>query len=324
MLRYITFGESHGSFVGIVVEGLPPGLDASEAALRADLLRRAGGRALTTARREADVPQFLGGVYEGKTTGEPVCIVFANGDAHSADYDALRDTPRPGHADYTARVKSKGHSDPRGGGHHSGRLTAPLVAAGTLAKQALAARGVQVAAALDTVGGVPADEAESLLRAAATEGDSVGGTVRCTVTGLPAGIGGSEYDETLEGAIARHVFAIPAVKSVSFGDGEALASMRGSDANDAFALRGGAVVTETNHCGGILGGISNGMPLVFTAAFKPTPSIAQPQRTLDLREGAEKEIVIHGRHDPCVALRAVPAVEAACALAILEIWEETT
>ena len=261
--------------------------------------------------------RLLSGVFQGYTTGMPLVMVIPNRDARSEDYDALRTVARPGHADYTAHVKAKGFQDYRGGGHFSGRLTAPLVAAGSIAKTALLARGVTVAAHI-------VDE-ENLRRRAAeakAEGDSVGGQIACVVTGLPAGIGGPDWREAVESEIARHVFAIPAVKAVGFGEGEGFAALRGSQANDPLRTDGKAVWTETNHNGGINGGITNGMPVTFTVTFKPTPTIAKEQNTVDMARMVNVTLSAAGRHDSCIVLRAAPIVEAAAALALCQLWQE--
>ena len=332
MINYIVFGESHGPCVGIVVEGLPAGLPADAETLRRELLRRAGGHALTTARRERDKVRFISGVYNGKTTGMPICAVIENTDAHSADYDALKNLPRPGHADYTAWVQSGGKNDPRGGGRFSGRLTAPLVAAGALAKQALAERGIEISARLTHIGGekleAPAAspqeldaQAQGIIEKARAQGDSVGGVIRCTVEGIAAGFGGPEHTRSVEGIIARHIFGIGGVKAIGFGVGEAFADMRGSEANDAFYMEDGAVKTRTNHNGGVNGGITNGMPVVFDVTVKPTPSIAREQETVDLSTMQDAKVAVTGRHDPCIAARAVVAIEAAAALAVCELLE---
>lgn len=320
-MQVIPFGESHGPCVGVLVTGLPAGLAVNEASMLRLLARRAPGvQALTTARREADVPELLSGVYNGFTTGEPLCLLIRNTDARSSDYAPLANRPRPGHADFTAWVKSGGHADPRGGGHHSGRLTAPLTAAGAIALDALEKRGVHIRAQLLSAGG--SSEAEQAVRAAAADGDSVGGVVRCTAAGLPAGLGSAE--RSVESVLSAYLFNIPAVKAVAFGAGKRLAAMRGSEANDAFCVENGRVVTSSNHCGGVLGGITDGMDVVFDVTFKPTPSIAVRQQTVDLASMQPVCIEIAGRHDPCVAIRAVPVVEAAAALAILTLWEEET
>ena len=350
LLRVSLFGQSHGAAAGVLMDGLPAGEAVDLAELQTFLdRRRAKADGLSTSRSETDVPRFLSGLENGKTCGFPLCAVLDNADAHSRDYDALKTVPRPGHADYAAYVKWKGFADMRGGGHFSGRLTAPLCVAGGIAKQILARRGVYVGARLQRAGGVsdaplPAsltpelfaaiaakpfpvlDDAagenmKAVIRQARADADSVGGVVECAALGLPAGLGGPFFDG-LESRIAAAVFGIPAVKGVEFGAGFGASDMRGSENNDPFAVRGGKIVTETNHSGGILGGISTGMPLVFRAAFKPTPSIGKPQRSVNLDAMEEASLTITGRHDPCVAHRAVPVVEAATACVLLDIFLE--
>ncbi len=345
-MRYSIFGESHGPAVGVVLEGVPPGLELDLDAVRFDLSRRAPGKSpLSTARNEADQPQILSGVFEGRTTGAPLCAVIENTDTRSADYAKTRDLARPGHADYPAHVRYQGFNDYRGGGHFSGRLTAPLVFAGGVAKQILAQRGVCVGAHISTVYGVN-DEAledwESLRACAAkdfpvlndekgaemrdaileakNDQDSVGGAIECGVFGLPAGLGEPDFGRNAEGIFAQHLFAVPAVKGVSFGAGAAFALMRGSEANDPLYVDGdGSVKAEQNCAGGINGGITNGMPLVFEVTLRPTPSIARRQFTVDLAKGENAVLELTGRHDPCVVHRAVPAIEAAAALAACEL-----
>lgn len=316
MLDYTLFGESHGPVVGVLLRHVPAGLAVDEAEIERELLRRRPSDPLATARRETDPVQLLSGVFQGRTTGMPLVLVIPNGDTRSGDYDALRAVARPGHADLTAWLKSHGYRDYRGGGHFSGRLTAPLTAAGVIAREALSARGVTVTAAVE-------DEAALRRRAAAAkaEGDSVGGRIVCTVSGLPAGIGGPDWYDAVESEIARHVFAIPAVKAVAFGAGESFGDMRGSQANDPLRTDGTHIWSTTNHNGGINGGISNGMPLCFTVTFKPTPSIAREQETVALDTMENCSITVTGRHDPCIALRSAPIVEAVTALALWRLLE---
>ena len=345
-MRYSIFGESHGPAVGVVLEGVPPGLELDLDAVRFDLSRRAPGKSpLSTARNEADQPQILSGVFEGRTTGAPLCAVIENTDTRSGDYAKTRDLARPGHADYPAHVRYQGFNDYRGGGHFSGRLTAPLVFAGGVAKQILAQRGVCVGAHISTVYGVndePLEDWESLRACAAkdfpvlddekgaemrdaileakNDQDSVGGAIECGVFGLPAGLGEPDFGRNAEGIFAQHLFAVPAVKGVSFGAGAAFALMRGSEANDPLYVDGdGSVKAEQNCAGGINGGITNGMPLVFEVTLRPTPSIARRQFTVDLAKGENAVLELTGRHDPCVVHRAVPAIEAAAALAACEL-----
>lgn len=311
MMDYTIFGESHGPAVGVLLRDVPPGLPVDEEFICRQLLRRAPQDPLSTARHEPDQVEVLSGVYQGVTTGMPVCLLLRNRDVRSADYDALRHTPRPSHADYTAWVQSGGRNDPRGGGAFSGRLTAPLVAAGALAKSWLNLQDIEVNAQV-----IDENALRQRAEAARQTGDSVGGQVRCIVTGLPAGWGGPDWRETVESEIARHVFAIPGVKAVAFGAGEEFAVLRGSQANDPWRTDGRRVWSATNHSGGINGGITNGMPVEFTVTFRPTPSIAQPQETIDLETMTNTKITIGGRHDACIALRAPVVVESAAALAL--------
>ena len=317
MMNYTLFGESHGPAGGVLLTDVPPGIPVDEAFIRHQLLRRMGDGTLTTARREMEEVEFLSGVYQGYTTGDALAAILRNRDVRSSDYDALKNKPRPSHGDYTAAVRAQGYNDPRGGGHTSGRLTAPLTVAGALALTYLRQQGVAVRAEVT-------EEAALRARASAAkqEGDSVGGVVRCTVSGLPAGLGGPDWRDTVEGEIARHVFAIPAVKAVGFGAGEAFAALRGSEANDPFTAQNGAVRTVTNHAGGVNAGITNGMDVVFDVTFRPTPSIAKPQQTVDMTTMAETTVSVPGRHDACIVLRAAPAVESAAALAVCRLLPE--
>lgn len=347
-IKISVFGESHGGGIGVVIDGLPAGEAIDFDAVLAQMARRAPGRDKTaTPRKESDLPRVLSGMLGGVLTGAPLCAVIENTNTRSQDYGDLLAKPRPGHSDYTAYIKYHGANDIRGGGHFSGRITAPLVFAGAVCRQLLERRGIQIAAHIQSVGSIhdkPFDpvavpsalikrlsassfalideSAEEPVRAeieaARLAQDSVGGTIECAVTGLPAGVGEPMFDG-LEGAIAKAVFGVPAVKGIEFGAGFALAAMRGSRANDAFCYQNGHVVTETNHCGGILGGIANGMPLIFRCAVKPTPSISQPQKTVDLQTGENTVLTIHGRHDPCIVPRAVPVIEAVTALAIINV-----
>ena len=350
-MKHMIFGESHGTAIGVVLEGVPSGLALDLEQIAFELARRAPGKsALSTSRREADVPEILSGVFEGRTTGTPLCAIIRNSDQHSGDYARLRDLPRPGHGDFAGSVRYDGCNDYRGGGHFSGRLTAPLVFAGAVAKQILARRGVSVGAHIRQIEGIregsfldtalsPAlfdelarrdfptlDEVrgqemqEAILRAR-TEGDSVGGVIECAILGLPVGLGAPDFDCNVEGILSRHLFAVPAVKAVGFGVGFDCAAMRGSVYNDPLRMEGDRVVTETNHSGGINGGITNGMPVVFEAALRPTPSISLPQRTVSLSRHTDETLEITGRHDPCVVHRAVPVIEAAAALAACEVLE---
>ena len=322
-MKHILFGESHGNAIGITLENPPPGIRLDWDFIRAEMARRAPGQSnLTTTRREADEIEILSGVFEGKTTGTPLCAIIRNTDAHEADYRLLKDLPRPSHADYTAALRYGTHADYRGGGHFSGRLTAPLVFAGALAKLILRERGIDVAAAISMIGGVkdPSEqEIAAIIEKVRQEKDSGGGAIRGSVMGLPPGCGSPDFGLNAEGIFAQYFFAVPAVKAVSFGAGFGFASLRGSEANDAFLLENGDIRTATNHSGGINGGITNGMPLTFEVAFRPTPSIGRPQKTVSLSRREETELTIPGRHDPCIVLRAVVVIEAAAALAACEL-----
>ncbi len=345
-MKYTIFGESHGPAIGVVLEGVPAGLALDLDAIRFDLARRAPGKnALSTPRREADEPRVLSGVFEGRTTGAPLCAVIENTDTRSKDYSRTKDLARPGHADYPAHVRYGGFQDYRGGGHFSGRLTAPLVFAGGVAKQILAQKGVRVGAHISTIYGINDDALEDWesLRACAakdfpvlsdekgaemreaiseakSQQDSVGGAIECGVFGLPPGLGSPDFGGNAEGIFSQYLFAIPAVKAVAFGAGAAFALMRGSEANDPLYVdTDGSVRAEQNCAGGVNGGITNGMPLVFEVAMRPTPSIARQQFTVDLAKHENAVLELQGRHDPCVVHRAVPVVEAAAALAACEL-----
>ena len=338
-LRVHIFGESHGPAVGVTVEGIPAGEAVDLAELQRFLDRRAPGRnAWSTPRKEADVPEFLSGLREGKTCGTPLTAILKSANTRSGDYDALRDVPRPGHADYTAWVKYGESRDSRGGGHFSGRLTAPLCVAGGICLQLLAREGITVLSRIAAIGGIR-DEGEltastagktfptvsdsageamrSAIAAARAEGDSLGGVIECAVLGLPAGLGDPMFDG-MENRIAAAVFGVPAVKGIEFGAGFTAAGLRGSENNDAFSVENGRIITESNHCGGILGGITDGMPLTFRVAVKSTPSIARPQQSVDLNTGEIVPLTVTGRHDPCIVPRAVPCLEAAAAIAVYD------
>ena len=339
-LTLTLFGESHGEMIGAVLDGLCPGLSVEKEAIDAFLRVRRPAFATDTKRQETDEYRIVSGVYRGKTTGTPLCILIPNRDCRTEDYEKRYGQARPSHADYTAYCKYHGFEDPRGGGHFSGRLTAPLCIAGGVCMQLLEREGISIRARILSIGHAtdsapfdapvaekpfPAvsDDAAAAMQAeiaqAKADGDSVGGVVECVVEGLPAGIGEPMFGG-LENLIARAVFAIPAIKGVEFGAGFAAARLRGSEHNDAFRVQDGRIVTETNNCGGILGGISTGMPVVFRAAFKPTPSISRQQDSVSLSRMENTTLVIHGRHDPCIVPRAVPCVEAAAAIAVLDAW----
>lgn len=347
-IHFSIFGQSHSPAIGVVMDGLPAGERVDLEELQRFLDRRAPGKNdLSTPRRESDHPRFLSGLVDGVTCGAPLCALIENTNTRSQDYDQLRDKPRPGHADFTAQVKYGGFQDVAGGGHFSGRLTAPLCVAGGICLQILKRRGVEVAAHIVSIAGeydrsfdpmgeaaetlealkaapfpVLDEEAGARMRAAVLrakeERDSVGGVIECQVLGLPAGLGEPMFGG-VENRLAAVLFGIPAVKGVEFGDGFGCARLRGSQNNDQFTMKDGKVVTASNHAGGILGGITTGMPLLFRLAVKPTPSIARAQRTVSLSERREEELVVTGRHDPCIVPRAVPVAEAAAALALLDL-----
>ena len=348
-VRLTIFGQSHSEAIGCTVEGLPAGIEVDLDELQAFLERRAPGRSDTsTARREPDRPRILSGLVDGHTCGAPLSAIIENTNTRSQDYDGLRRVPRPGHADYPAFVRYGNHHDVAGGGHFSGRLTASMCIAGGIALQALAAMDIHVVAHIAQLGPERVPDAtlndlayeptqrkailsnelpcidagaaramhESVL-AAKGELDSVGGVIECAAYGMPAGVGDPMFDG-LENRIAALAYGIPAVKGVEFGAGFGVAALRGSQNNDPWRERGGAVVATTNNAGGILGGISTGMPIVWRAAVKPTPSIGKRQDSVDLALGENADLVVRGRHDPCIVPRAVPVVEAACALALLD------
>lgn len=334
--------------MGAVIDGIPAGTVIDTEALARFMARRAPGSGpLSTPRRESDLPEIVSGTADGVCCGAPLCIIIKNTDARSADYERIRSVPRPSHADYPAYVKYGGHNDIRGGGQFSGRLTAPFCAAGGIALQLLEKRGIRVFSHILSVGGIkdePFDpvspDTERLgalagqrlavldpaagermaaeIKAAHADGDSVGGIVECMVTGLPTGVGEPIYD-SLESRIASLVFSIPAVKGVEFGSGFAGSALRGSRNNDPYRVLDGRIVTSSNNSGGICGGISTGMPVLFRAAFKPTPSISRPQDSVLLEEMKDETLEITGRHDPCIVPRALPAVEAAAAMAVLDL-----
>lgn len=346
-LQLSMFGQSHAAAVGMVLHGLPAGLAVDLDALTAFLQRRSPGRQnYHSPRREADQPVVLSGLKAGKTCGAPVAMVIENQDAQPADYEGAADVPRPGHADFPAAVKFGGYQDHAGGGHFSGRLTAPLCLAGGLCLQFLAREGIDIAAHIAAIGGIcdaafdpvavtradfAALQASSLpvldaakgaamidaITAAQAQQDSLGGVIECAGLGLPVGLGGPLF-AGLENSIASLIFAIPAVKGLEFGNGFAAAQLFGSENNDAYCHTAAGIQTTTNHHGGILGGLSTGMPLLFRVAVKPTPTISQPQQSVSLQSGEDTVLHSTGRHDPCIVPRAVPAVEAAAAIAIYD------
>ena len=344
-LNLCIFGQSHGPAIGMTLTGVPGGKEVDMESLQAFLNRRAPGNAnYATIRKEADKPEFLSGLVNNCTCGVPITAVIQNSNAHSSDYDNLKVCPRPGHADYTALLKYGNSHDIAGGGHFSGRLTAPLCIAGGMCIQWLEKMGIKIIGHISAIGGIEdnpcrlneaapdaifedphfpvlnGDQAEKMLckiADAKTDGDSIGGIIECVVTGFPAGIGGPMF-EGLEGRLSQALFGIPAVKGIEFGAGFDSASMLGSENNDPFVVNDGKIETSTNHAGGILGGISNGMPLTLRIAIKPTPSIAKSQKTVNLQTKENTDLVIKGRHDPCIVPRAVPAVEAAVAIVLMD------
>ena len=339
-LRLSIFGQSHSEAVGMTLDGLPAGIPVDLDELQSFLNRRAPGRNdWSTPRKEEDRPEFLCGLRDGFTCGAPLTAIIRNNNTRPKDYSQLKITPRPGHADYTAEVKCRGFQDHSGGGHFSGRLTAPLCIAGGILKQALKERGITVDARIKAIAGIVdaspfaasvaekefpvvddkiGEQMREAIAKARAEGDSVGGVIECVVRGLPVGIGEPMFDG-LENQIARVVFAVPAVKGIEFGAGFAAAGLRGSENNDAFCVQDGRIETITNNAGGILGGISDGMPVVFRAAIKPTPSIAKEQQSVNLNSMEPSALRIEGRHDPCIVPRAVPVIEAAAAIAITDL-----
>lgn len=338
------FGQSHAPAIGVTLDGLPAGERIDLDALSRFLARRAPGSSpLSTPRKEADMPEILCGLSNGITCGAPLTAIIRNTNTRSQDYDTLRDVPRPGHADYTAQMKFSGAQDAAGGGHFSGRLTAPLCIAGGICLQFLQRAGISVFARIMSIAGITdhapftgpvsgkpfpvvtdalGEQMQSAILAAKSDGDSVGGVIECVVDGCPAGLGEPMFGG-MENRISQLVFAIPAVKGVEFGAGFAAARMRGSENNDAFCIKDGHIETVTNHCGGILGGITDGMPIVFRAAFKPTPSIRREQQSVSLSLMQPQMLCVPGRHDPCIVPRAVPCIEAAAAIAVYDALLES-
>lgn len=339
-LKLTLFGQSHGPAIGMTLDGIPAGLNVDTEKLQQFLTRRApGGNSWSTPRKEADKPEFLAGIENGRTCGAPIAAIIRNTNTRSGDYENLRDIPRPGHADYTAQMKYGGFQDAAGGGHFSGRLTAPLCIAGGMCRQWLEEMGIRIGAHILRIGEKEADafdpmdpqldrvgcifptltsEAgegfQRIIAEAKSRGDSVDGAIECAITGLPAGLGEPMFGG-VESKIAQIVYGIPAVKAIEFGHTQHF----GSENNDPFVIDNGAVRTATNHCGGILGGITNSMPVIFRVGIKPTPSIAIPQKSVNLKTMEEVSVQVKGRHDPCIVPRAVPVVEAAAAIAIFDL-----
>lgn len=344
------FGESHGTAIGVVIDGLPAGekIDLNEVMFQ--MSRRAPGKdKMSTQRREFDVPDIVSGLFRDHTTGTPLCAVIKNSDIHSKDYDKQEFIPRPGHADYTGYVKYGGFGDFRGGGHFSGRLTAPMVFAGAICRQILSRRGIETGAHILSIadindsrfdGNVSAGALKDLgikrfpvlneqagikmrdeIEKARLDSDSVGGIIECAVAGLPAGLGDPIFGG-VENKLSSILFGIPAVKGVEFGAGFEASRLRGSQNNDAFLYEKDKIRTKTNNHGGVLGGITSGMPLIFRAGFKPTPSIYQVQQSVDIKLQKNTQLQIEGRHDPCVVVRAVPVVESLTSVCILDLYTE--
>jgi len=338
------FGESHGKCVGAIIDGCPAGLPLSEKDIQRELdKRRPGVSRITTKRREEDIAKILSGVYEGLTTGAPICVMVLNRDVNSRPYELIKDKPRPGHADYPAYVRYGGFQDYRGGGQFSGRVTVAYTMAGAIAKKLLKKINVEVLAHTIQIGPIrlskevtyedirknvyqnsvrcadaeTANAMEAEVLKVAREGDSLGGIVECIALGVPAGLGNPIFD-SLDADLAKILFNIPAVKGVEFGAGFQAASFKGSENNDQFVMEENRVVTLTNNAGGILGGISTGMPIVMRVAFKPTPSIALKQKTVDLIQERNVEIKLAGRHDPCIVPRAIPVVESCVAMVLID------
>lgn len=319
IFRVMSFGESHGPAIGVLIEGCPAGLKLDEEKIAADLKRRRPGQnPLTSPRNEEETFEILSGFFNGHTTGAPLCIVIKNRDCDSSQYEARRFTPRPGHADYPAFVKYGGFEDYRGGGRFSARITAGWVAAGAIAKQLLEKTGVEIAARIVEIGGTAdPDQFNRRLEEVQQQGDTVGGIIEGIARNLPVGLGEPVFDN-LDGELAKALFALPAVKGVEFGSGFAAARKLGSENNDAYELTDGKITTKTNHAGGILGGLSNGMPLIVRVAFKPIASIAQMQKTINLQTKQETDLKIEGRFDPCPIPRALPMVEAMMAIVLAD------
>ncbi|MCM8711600.1 chorismate synthase [Clostridium sp. SYSU_GA19001] len=347
-IKFSIFGESHGKGIGITIDGLPSGIKLDLEEIQFEMGRRAPGKnEFSTPRNEKDSFEILSGYFNESTTGTPLCAVIWNKDQHSKDYSELKNAMRPGHADYTGFIKYKGFNDYRGGGHFSGRLTAPLVFAGAIAKQILAEKDIYIGSHIYQIGNIydtPFDkvnieltslkelhkksfpvineqkeeEMKNAILEAKKNLDSVGGVIEAAAINLPAGLG-SPFFDSVESTLAHLLFSIPAVKGVEFGAGFSISSLRGSQANDEFYIENGKVQTLTNNNGGILGGITNGMPLIFKAAFKPTPSIGKPQKTVNISKMENTELEVRGRHDPCIVQRAIPVVEAVTAMAVLDL-----
>lgn len=347
-IKLSVFGESHGEAIGCVIDGLPAGVKLDMEKINKEMARRAPGKDKTsTPRKESDTPIILSGVLNGVTTGAPLAMEIKNSNTKSGDYSNLMTVPRPSHSDYPAYIKYGGNNDIRGGGHFSGRLTAPIVFAGAIAKQILEEKGIKIGAHISRIGDVldtPFDKNEvsnevlesvsadvfptisrekeiemrTVIEEARLKMDSVGGAIECAVTGMPVGVGGNMFD-TVESKLSSAIFGVPAVKGIEFGMGFDFAGEYGSNVNDGYKIEDGKVKLVTNNNGGILGGMTNGAPIVFNVAIKPTPSIAIPQQSVNLKTMKDETLVIHGRHDPCIVPRAVPVIECVTAFVILDL-----
>ena len=347
-IKLSIFGESHGNAIGITIDGLPAGFSIDMDKIMMEMSRRAPGKSsLSTPRKESDIPEILSGYFEGKTTGTPLCAIIRNSNTKSKDYSKLKDVMRPGHADYTGAVRYKGFNDYRGGGHFSGRITAPLVFAGAICKQILEVKGIIVSAHINSIGKIKdcsflesdisdellnsfkekelplintklEDEMRQEILSTRSSGDSIGGTIECAILGVSPGIGDPFFD-SVESTLAHLMFSVPAVKGIEFGKGFDISKMRGSEANDEYYLENGNIKTKTNNNGGILGGITNGMPIIFNVAIKPTASIFKEQNTVNIATMEETTLCIEGRHDPCIVQRALPVIEAVAAIGITEL-----
>ena len=339
-IKISIFGESHGNGIGAVLDNFPSGITLDFGAVKKEMDRRKPGGALSTKRKEEDEVEILSGVYNGITTGAPISMLIRNTNQNSKDYSMFYDIPRPSHSDYPAFVKYDGFNDIRGGGHFSARVTAPLVCAGAICKQALLQRGIKITSHIYSIKDIKdekmteyidlsekklpviddnkGEKMAELIEEARNNLDSVGGIIECGIFGMPAGIGDPFFD-SLESVISHVIFSIPAVKGVEFGDGFEVTKKFGSENNDLYTLENDKIVTKTNHAGGINGGLSTGMPIIFKAVFKPTPSIYREQKTLNIKTKKEELLKIEGRHDPCVLVRAAPVVEAAAALSVLDM-----
>jgi chorismate synthase len=347
-IKVSIFGESHGNAIGITISGLTPGLELNMDNILREMKRRAPGRNdLATTRKEDDIPEILSGVFEGNTTGAPLCAIIRNNDTRSKDYGNLKNFMRPGHGDYPGKVKYKGFNDYRGGGQFSGRITAPLVFAGAICKQYLEKMGIYIGSHISSIGNIKDEEFDlatitknqlerlnsmelplinsvlegemrDVILKAKNDGDSIGGTVQCAIIGLEAGIGNPFFD-SIESTLAHLMFSIPAIKGIEFGKGFEMASGRGSEYKDEYYYDGDKIRTKANNNGGVLGGITNGMPVVFRVAVKPTSSILMEQHTVDINKKENTILKINGRHDPCIVQRALPVVEAATAIGLLDL-----